>query len=413
MDLEAKRCSKTGNLCPWVECPPCLPCQNKTQQFFKTGELEGCVLEEKCVDTGPIKYNEQRDGKCDTLSGCYAIKKSSGKESSGLYKGCYVEECVNAIKCPGKPKLDPADSCGKELKESPHKCSYCTYYTVVPRNKTTDCGELCPKWAIEDGECKEECHDYKKTSPENDDPLCKKKITSKDPETCTKQDIFIPKEAKDFPEKCIYDGKQPLPWYLNSSKPCADLECQKTGDYRLISNDPCRGMYLIKCEGPPPNPCEQLDTKICDSYLESRPCNDNEKKKCPKECASPLAKECKCVGPPVECPEEEGMARVEAECPLTSEQCANDPDCCDKKCPIGIGTNGPRKTYKCAKESCEVCATMEGAQLLPNENWLNLEYCNSDKDCCTGCKDAKEVFACPSKWSQKKKTRCGCKKNRM
>ena len=46
-----------GFICPWVDCEPCLPCQEKEKTMFKSGDLKGCIMEEKCGPTSVIKVS--------------------------------------------------------------------------------------------------------------------------------------------------------------------------------------------------------------------------------------------------------------------------------------------------------------------------------------------------------------------
>jgi len=388
MDKDTGKCSNTGNLCPFVDCPTCLPCQKKIVTKYETGEFEGCVKTDKCSEKTTIKLKEETCGECQFKD----VVKGTGPE-----EGCEKEICKNDL---SKCKTLNATVCQARIPSSgKNKCDFCEDLRNKFWNETTNPEETCEKscrtLAEINGECVTKCKPWPETAC---DEKCKKiVIKNEDHDTCTRKVECVPKTCKEIATEtgeCVFKKDSGFLFH-ELGKACTCPEGHQRSD---MPDHSCTGCKIANCE---PIPCTAPVT--CTKHEEEYPfyCKEEERKRCPDYCTK--SKQCQCREAPRDCPD--GLVLEKKDCPCDLHE-----KCCDKICPDDLREGDKPKTQKCVPESCEVCSNMAGAQLVSNVNWDNLEYCNSDKNCCTGCKDAKEVASCPSNWNEGKKKRCGCKK---
>jgi len=386
MDQGSQSCSEQGFICPWVDCEPCLPCQEKEKTMFKSGDLKGCIMEEKCGPTSVIKGEE-----CDCDSQKVVMPSSKAEE-----KGCEVETCVM---CPPPPP--PIDACHEVIEEKP-PCGCATYKQIPKQELDTftqhkKCGDKCAKIGLVDGQCEVICVDFTKEGECDQD--CQEAVETKDIKTCTAQVTCIDLSAAKIAEKNDQCVSKPFGDGAFHGDNCG---CPINEEYQLNKHQ-CPDTLHLTCKT---KSCEAFKTKECPHYKIATHCSAEEQARCPEKCTKPLAVDCSCPDPIENCPE--GSELGWKPCPLSQEECANDTKCCDKICPEEGSKDGKRRERTCTKESCEVCSDMDGAQLKEGEKWLNLQHCNSDERCCIRCRPAEEVYTCPTSWSQGKKARCEC-----
>lgn len=394
MDKETKPCSDEGFLCPFVDCPPCRPCEEKVEKEFQSGDLRGCIMEALCQNTGPIKFVGVCDPSCQKIQ----IKKLS----EGLYAGCEKEECINAIGCPTRPNITAC----QELISKPHWCAGCVDYEVKDHSiiEEQKCEEhLCKTWEPEGNTCKVGCVPYVINATECENDICfKKGEMQKDSATCTAVEKCQPQTVEEVERalhKClVVPGKYNE---LLTSVPCK--KCYGSVKIEILTCPSFLALEL-RCIPKQPEICQKFEnSRECHSFEESFGCSLALAERCPQECTNYT--ECHCRPSPKSCPP--GLKLVKVDCDMSDKQIRSNPICAEERCPKSYG--GIRKLNQCQPESCEVCPDMDGAEITLNEQWLNKEFCNSDMECCHGCRHAKDVARCPTGWDDEKKKRCGCK----
>jgi len=380
-DKLTKNCSTDGYLCPFVECDVCLPCQKRVSEKYTSGILNGCVKTEKCGEKTPIPTT------CDEQ--CTEKIVSPG---DGPLEGCEVEFCREK-ECPKMPEVTPC----LVKKRVDSTCKHCESYVVEPvKNKCAE--DQCFTATPENGECKIEC---KPPTPTNScDKECEKETDALvDKEKCTKQVTCKKMDCQELSEKRKEETSQGCVLGEDNK---AGPECQCELGFMPKGAPVCDKCMAISCHRnfSCPEPVTQCGKKY-ESLVEVE-ANPIEKKLCKME----KKKECLCTGIPESCGE--GMELEVTPCPLTDEDCDGDKECCDTKCPVN--SDGNREHKQCVPMPCLVCPDDKGAKLYLDEPWKNEEFCNSNKECCDGCKDATEVEVCPVEWSVQRKAFCKCKK---
>jgi len=380
----AGTCSKRGFLCPWVHCDDCERCEEKVATKYASGDLEGCIKDEKCVlkNGGVVKY-QGKDCSCEKE----LVNVTLGK--------CLIETCRNKV-CPEPPP--PKDPC-HEVKPKKNNCE-CDTYRQVHRSEFKqlgpNCGDRCTKYEVVDDECQPTCVDYEEvTTKKKCNENCQEAIEKKDAATCTKevtcQDLE-PGKIAELTGTCVLNLRG-TPEFLGAS--CGTCPPPETID---LKDHKCTGLMEVICIDSPT--CQK--TEDCQPYEEPTSCTAEYAEKCPDECKKPFS--CRCPDPVKECPA--GTQAYYANCRLTNEECEKDPECCEQLCPTV--KNGRRMEKECV-DSCEVCSYMEGVTMsVAHQTWRNKQFCNSDEECCQRCMDASVVDTCPSDWSSEKKTKCKC-----
>jgi len=387
----------TTYACPNIDC--CYPKDGeiKILRNFTTGKLKGCPVTEECVKTGPPTcFKELPPGEAAecTRDPCTEIRRVPYEKNCPLIHcdgKCHEDICAKK-ECPAKPEPDHACQEVVEDATKEHECVECKHWT---KKSKFDCGDLCDKSYSEGEQCIRNCVDWTPRRPCS--PDCSKPrgtTIRKIPNTCKYLQPCVHKTCEELIKEtgvCHFSGET-----VPDRNEC---KCEVNDEIQEISEmthcvHHCK---KLQCKPKPPVKCPEEVTS-CGKHRKLVPydCSPEQEIECKALCDAP--KECVCENPVERCEEPEVLAKKD--CPADCGQC------CDVLCVPDPEAPEKKITYTCKEPKCEVCAGDEGAKLaIPN-----MEYCNSDKQCCkSACRPAKEVEECPADWTEKRKEFCECR----